>query len=44
MKNIIQKQKMEKKHILFDKIMHNTDIEIKKATTLVDSFLNKSQI
>ena len=44
MKNIIQKQKMEKKHILFDKIMHNTDIEIKKATTLVDSFLNKSQL
>lgn len=44
MNRIIQKQKLEKKHKLFDKIIHNTDLELKKTTTLVDSFLNKSQL
>ena len=44
MNRIIQKQKLEKKHKLFDKIIHNTDLELKNTTTLVDSFLNKSQL
>ena len=44
MKNIIEKQKIEKKHKLFDRLIENTDLEVKKTNTLVDSFLNKSQL